>query len=319
MSKEYPLKARVIEEKIDLYSDTRLESAIKKEIEVGEIISLGKTLKKNGKQWVEAMTGDEKGFVLGNSMVFYIKKVKLNQNNVNVYQKPSLEAEIKEQYSKNAIFFMTDLVKKDGKEWVKVHDLSNKTGFIPGDTRIEHIASLPDMKADLGGWGFGLIALGVISNLIPDFLSAHWGILMIIFGAIILAVRKRIMYIVLGLVLFIVGIMNIIPGNSGWTVFGFLQLYWGFQEIQKFWKYKKIEEKGENEEDNNILLNIEQDKAEIEPSLPEPEEVEKKDIVSKEKSRVEVLEGVWTCPACGVRSRADSEICDECGQPVILD
>ncbi|MCP4649516.1 MAG: hypothetical protein GY853_05470 [PVC group bacterium] len=317
MSNEYPSMVRVIEATSDLYAEPRIESSIIKTIEIGDVIHLGKTIKKNGKQWVEAMCGNEKGFILGDAMIFTIQKAKLNQKDVDIYEKPFSESKIKGKYNKSDVFYLTDKITKDGKEWVKARDLSNNVGYLDGDTQIEIIAPLPDMKSDLGSWGIGLIVIGIISNLIPNFLDARWGIIVIILGCVVLAVRKRFMYIVLGIGLFIVGAMNLLSGNpGGWTVFGFFQLYWGFQEIQKFWKYKKLEEKGV--EDKDILLNIEQDKTEIEDLICN-ETVEVEGSISKEKLPVEVIDGIWSCPGCGVRSRADCEICDECGQSVELE
>ncbi|MFH2138194.1 MAG: hypothetical protein ABII88_06750 [Candidatus Omnitrophota bacterium] len=322
MNKEYPLMVRVIEEKIELYAESRMQSSIIKMLEIGTVLYLGKTIKKDGKQWVETMVGNEKGFISGDAVVFAIKKAKLNQKDADVYEKPSSGAKIKEKYKQNKEFYVTDKVTLGGKEWVKIRDLSNNAGYILGETRVEFIEPLPDVRSDLGSWGFGLIGIGIVSNLIPNFLDAKWGIMVIILGAIILAVRKRFMYIVIAGALIIVGLRNLLGGGSGWTVFGVMQIYWGIQEIQKFWKYKKLEEKGD--EDKNILLSIEQEETEIEAEI-EPEDniyeetVEAEESSYQEKPLVEVIDGIWSCPECGVKSRADSEVCDECGQSVVLD
>ena len=61
MNKEYPAMFRVIDEKSELYLEPRIESSIIKTVEIGTVIRLGKTIKKNGKQWVEIMVGNEKG------------------------------------------------------------------------------------------------------------------------------------------------------------------------------------------------------------------------------------------------------------------
>ena len=76
--------------------------------------------------------------------------------------------------------------------------------------------------------------------------------------------------------------MNIFASDSGWTVFGAFQIYWGIQEMQKFWRYKNLEEKGD--EDKDILLSIEQE--EIEDSI-HTEIVEAEGSNYKEKSLIE--------------------------------
>lgn len=103
----------------------------------------------------------------------------------------------------------------------------------------ERIAA--DMKKDLLGWGFGLIAIGII-HIVVRFLDPGWGKVLIVLGVLTLLIRRRSMFIVIGIGLLLVGIMNIAAGGFGgwaifWTIFGFLQLYWGVQEIRKFWKY----------------------------------------------------------------------------------
>ena len=270
MAKEYALRVRLIEEKSELYTEPRIESIVIKEVEVGTVVRLGKTIKRNGKHWVETMVGEVEGYILGDAPIFPIQKAKLNQKEVTVYEKPFLESAIKANYKKNTIFYLTDKVTVDSKDWVRIRDLSNNVGYVDGDTMIDYIQPLPDMKSDLGSWGIGLIAIGVISNLIPDFLNAAWGIIVVLLGIAILSFKKRIMYIVIAVALFVVGLMNLLTGASGWTVFGGLQIYWAFQEMMKFWKYKKLAEKGEADQD--ILLNIDQYKTGLEDIILNVEE-----------------------------------------------
>jgi hypothetical protein len=98
-----------------------------------------------------------------------------------------------------------------------------------------------EMKKDLRSWGFGLIAMGVISVMLSGFLDPIWGCILIIVGVLSLFIQRRGMFIVFGIILILAGIMNIAAGEfGGWSVFGFFQLYWGTREIRKFRKYTKI-------------------------------------------------------------------------------
>ena len=92
------------------------------------------------------------------------------------------------------------------------------------------------LKKDLRGWGTGLIIMGVISFLLSGFLDPIWGGILIAIGVATLIVQQRGMFIIIGIGLILAGIMNISAGG-GWKIFGFLQIYWGIQEIRKFNKY----------------------------------------------------------------------------------
>lgn len=99
--------------------------------------------------------------------------------------------------------------------------------------------TVADMKKDLRSWGFGLIAIGVIS-IVLKFLDPVWGGVLIVIGVLTLLIQRRTMFITIGICLLLAGIMNIGSGSGefgGWTIFGILQIYWGIQEIRKFWKY----------------------------------------------------------------------------------
>ena len=102
----------------------------------------------------------------------------------------------------------------------------------------------PDMKKELRTWGFGLMVLGSV-HLFVKFLDPAWGVVIIVIGLLNLLVPKRGMFIVNGLALLFVGIMNIAAakeaGQGGWAVFGILQIIWGVQEIRKFRRYAKPE------------------------------------------------------------------------------
>jgi len=100
--------------------------------------------------------------------------------------------------------------------------------------------TIEDMKKDLQGWGIGLIVIGGISIALRNFLNPVWGVLLIIVGIITLACPGRGMFIVLGLMLLFVGVMNML-GGGGWLVFGLLQIYWGVMELIKYGKYADVD------------------------------------------------------------------------------
>jgi len=99
------------------------------------------------------------------------------------------------------------------------------------------------MNKDIRNWGIALIVLGAIHLAASEFLDASWGIVIIILGIVNLFVRKKEMFIVNGIALICVGIMNISSGidaGGRWAFFGIMQMIWGGQEIYKFVKYKRL-------------------------------------------------------------------------------
>jgi hypothetical protein len=113
-----------------------------------------------------------------------------------------------------------------------------------------------EMQKDLRGWGVGLIIVGVLSIILSQLLDPIWGVIIIILGIANLLIVNRSLFIINGLALIAVGIMNITSVcsaitsatyRSGSTIFtgfillGIMQIAWGFQEIRKFGKYASVQ------------------------------------------------------------------------------
>jgi len=100
-----------------------------------------------------------------------------------------------------------------------------------------------DLKKDLRGWAIGLIIWGMLSFIFTQYFDPVWGGVIIILGIVNFFVINRAMYIVNGLALIFVGILNIIAIfsrisilgiSSFWISYGVMQIIWGFREIIKF-------------------------------------------------------------------------------------
>jgi hypothetical protein len=103
-----------------------------------------------------------------------------------------------------------------------------------------------DMAKDLRGWGISLVIVGVISLLLHNILDPVWGAVLIVLGILNFVIRHRSMFIVNGIALIGVGLMNILntfaQGGGGgveatWAVFGIFQIGWGVSEIRKIKNY----------------------------------------------------------------------------------
>lgn len=100
------------------------------------------------------------------------------------------------------------------------------------------------MEEDLRSWGIGLIVMGGLHFVIP-FLATEWGMILIPMGLMSLFIKRRGMFIVIGLSLIIVGLLNIFGslkvGVGFWPIYGTFQIYWGIKEIAKFGKYGRAD------------------------------------------------------------------------------
>ena len=117
---------------------------------------------------------------------------------------------------------------------------SSHTAPVYGDETQEADESeitVDGMKADLRGWGIGLILIGIAQLFIP-FLDPIWALVVVPLGALSLIVGHRVMFIPIGVALVAIGLLNIFGGGfGGWTIYGGAQIYWGVQEFSKFGKY----------------------------------------------------------------------------------
>jgi len=136
---------------------------------------------------------------------------------------------------------LNDLLKAEGYNFAR-SDLNTALCSSLSSGNIEAEAESPDeMKGDLRGWGIGLIILGFLHFVFAGFLNPVWGAVIIIIGFLNLVIISRNMFIVNGVALIIVGLLNIIStismGAGGWVIFGAFQIYWGVKEIFKYEKY----------------------------------------------------------------------------------
>jgi hypothetical protein len=107
-------------------------------------------------------------------------------------------------------------------------------------------ATHEQMKKDIAGWGTGFILMGILSIVLVNVLDPVWGAVLIVLGAVNLIVRKRGMYIVNGIALIFIGIINTMAAlwnSSGpifFGVYGVFQVVWGIRELIKYKKYEKL-------------------------------------------------------------------------------
>ena len=132
------MEVRIMTDHVLIYKDMDQTSEPLTELPVGSVVSIGKTTKKNGIEWVEAQSGEEhKGYILGDVDCALIRKVLLLQNETAIYQEPSSTSPVVGTMFRGTEFFMEDPVDTAEGTWVRMHDTAGKPGFIIGDVKVK--------------------------------------------------------------------------------------------------------------------------------------------------------------------------------------
>lgn len=100
-----------------------------------------------------------------------------------------------------------------------------------------------DLEREIRNIGIAFIVLGVLHFILSGFLEPTWGIVLIFFGVLAFFYRSRKMLLIFGLLLILVGVLNLLSSvyevSIFWILFGVLQIYFGIQVINR---YKKVKE-----------------------------------------------------------------------------
>jgi hypothetical protein len=110
------------------------------------------------------------------------------------------------------------------------------------------------ISKEIRSWAISLLVMGVISIVASGFLSAPWGILLIIVGLASFYFRSSAMLVVYAVTLAWAGICNIISGQTFWIVFAVIQWVITFQVFRKFLSFRKAEENSAEEEFGSSVL-----------------------------------------------------------------
>lgn len=135
----FQANARVTDPRGVVYRDMDTQSPAVAQLVSGVEVSIGRSTKKKGKEWVEIKTGDGRhGYMLGDTKIYAFTKVSLLDKEVIAYEQPSSLSAQKLRYKKGAVFHIIDNVKGNS-DWVRIRDLSGNEGFINSKTRIRSL------------------------------------------------------------------------------------------------------------------------------------------------------------------------------------
>jgi hypothetical protein len=142
------MRARILDPQVKLYSSPDANALSLATLTEGTEIEFGGVKKKGGRQWVEViMPTGQRGYIPGETRIFHYRLATLLQKDVPVYTQPALNSLVRAQLMKNSKFYLTEVVRVDGVDWVRVRDMQNAEGYIPGQTRIR---VLPEKTKALG-------------------------------------------------------------------------------------------------------------------------------------------------------------------------
>ncbi len=102
------------------------------------------------------------------------------------------------------------------------------------------------MLREIRSWGWWSLGLGTLHLIISGFLSAPWGILLLIVGGASFLFRESAMLVVYGVTLAWAAISNILGGQATWIIAGLFQIYLAFRVFRQFFRFRRAQEDYDN-------------------------------------------------------------------------
>jgi hypothetical protein len=102
------------------------------------------------------------------------------------------------------------------------------------------------MLREIRSWGWWSLGLGALHLITAGFLSAPWGILLLIVGAASFLFREAAMFVVYGVTLAWAAISNILGGGQAtWIIAGLFQIYMAFRVFRQFFRFRRVQEEND--------------------------------------------------------------------------
>lgn len=96
------------------------------------------------------------------------------------------------------------------------------------------------MNKDIRSWAIWLLLIGAIHIFTSGFLSAPWGVLLLIVGLASFVLRDRVMFVVYAVTIAWAAISNLISGQAAWITFAIVQVILAISLFRKFFHYGKV-------------------------------------------------------------------------------
>jgi hypothetical protein len=138
------MKVKILDEKVSIRLTMDASSPIVEELKRDSEIELGQMKVLGNDRWVEVMDGKFiKGYIAGQTRVYAIKKMIVDQDEAIVYDMPAPAAVEKSRYIKGTIFYKIDEKTEAEQGWIGVRDENGNTGWIKKETQIKEGDGMP--------------------------------------------------------------------------------------------------------------------------------------------------------------------------------
>ncbi len=97
------------------------------------------------------------------------------------------------------------------------------------------------MQREIRSWGFWSLGLGALHIATSGWLSAPWGILLVIVGLASFYFHEAAMFVIYAVTLGWAGISNLIYGQGAWKAFALLQAVFVFQILQQYRRFRRAQ------------------------------------------------------------------------------
>jgi hypothetical protein len=175
------MKAMLTDEQTFVYNTMEEQNISIVTLHKGEVMELGKVIRKKGKVWVEiSLPGEQKGYISGETKIFAIKKGQVMANSVDLLETPSKSANVVKTEKRGTIMELNGVEKNEEGGWFKVIDDTGTNGYISSDTKMRQVAE-PTRSGAIRNMAYGglFIVLGVVFTILNQNASANSGMVYI--------------------------------------------------------------------------------------------------------------------------------------------
>ena len=132
------MKAILTDEQALVYNSLEDQTISIATIHKGEVMDLGKVIRKKKKVWVEiALPGEQKGYIAGDTKIFAVRKAQLTSNTANLVDTPSKLAANVKTFTRGTILTISGVEKNDEGSWFKATDEAGVSGYVISDAKMK--------------------------------------------------------------------------------------------------------------------------------------------------------------------------------------
>ncbi len=139
-------RCRVFQRGFVIYDDVNLTNKLIA-LPLGSEVMLGKTIEIDGLKLTEASANGLNGYSIDYLNVLMIIEVTLDQEFVDVREKPLNVSAIKSKIIRDEAFTIDNIISNEGSKWLKIIYDDNETGYIDGNTQVSKILTEAEKKS----------------------------------------------------------------------------------------------------------------------------------------------------------------------------